>query len=194
MKIQQYLFFIIVFVLTAFAPMGAFALTVDITATVPGCGDEIIESGEDCDGSDLGGASCLSRGFSGGFLSCTSACTFNTSQCTTGSFGGGSGSIGNGWIFSNLNSTIVNQNGIITSGIPFQIKNFGKIITTASKETNTPTEEIVKKDNPPLFDVTIAPVQSKEPNKIFNAISAAAGVSLAVLVLFIVIRLLLLWL
>ena len=75
-------------------PDGAGAVNVDVTAIVPGCGDGFIGSGEECDGLNLSGASCLSRGFGSGLLSCTSACTFNTLECTLGpgigSGGGGS--------------------------------------------------------------------------------------------------------
>jgi len=70
----------------------------DINARVPGCGDGIIDSGEACDGSNLGGASCPVLGFGGGTLSCTAACSFATSSCTavvqttaTASRGGGRG-------------------------------------------------------------------------------------------------------
>ncbi len=55
--------------------------TVDIVAEVPGCGDEIIQSGEQCDGNNLGGQSCASVGFSIGTLSCSSACTLLTNLC-----------------------------------------------------------------------------------------------------------------
>ena len=62
-----------------------------IDALVPGCGDLLIESGEDCDGNNLGGASCLTQNFTGGTLSCTASCVFNTSACiyTPPSSGGG---------------------------------------------------------------------------------------------------------
>ncbi|HEX6853075.1 MAG TPA: serine protease [Candidatus Polarisedimenticolaceae bacterium] len=46
------------------------------------CGNGVVDAGEQCDGSDLGGETCESRGFPGGTLSCTSSCTFNTSACT----------------------------------------------------------------------------------------------------------------
>ncbi len=57
--------------------------TVNVIATVLGCGDGNIQSGEECDGSNLAGQSCTSKGFSGGFLSCTASCTFNISTCTS---------------------------------------------------------------------------------------------------------------
>jgi len=48
------------------------------------CGDRIRDLGENCDGSDVGGASCQSLGFSGGFLGCTPQCTFDSSRCFQG--------------------------------------------------------------------------------------------------------------
>ncbi len=77
-------------------PLFVSALTVDVTATVPGCGDGVILNGEQCDGALLGGATCVSRGFTGGNLSCTAACTFNTTACTNNPVGGGGGGGGGG--------------------------------------------------------------------------------------------------
>lgn len=48
----------------------------------PTCGNGKIDAGEQCDGAALGGASCLSRGFAGGTLTCSPTCTLVTSQCT----------------------------------------------------------------------------------------------------------------
>lgn len=51
-------------------------------AGFPSCDDGTINTaGEQCDGSDLGGASCVTLGFIGGTLAC-SACAFDTSGCT----------------------------------------------------------------------------------------------------------------
>ena len=48
---------------------------------LPRCGDgQINVAGEQCDGSDLGGASCESLGLSGGTLACI-GCVFDTSSC-----------------------------------------------------------------------------------------------------------------
>lgn len=68
--------------------------TVIIDARVPGCGDSVIDVGEDCDTADLAGETCTSQGFTTGALSCTASCTFNTSACSISSGGGGGG--GNG--------------------------------------------------------------------------------------------------
>ncbi len=46
------------------------------------CGDNTVDPGEDCDGTNLNGQTCLDLGWLGGTLSCTSDCRFNTSQCS----------------------------------------------------------------------------------------------------------------
>jgi len=47
----------------------------------PVCGNGVKESGEPCDGSDLGGATCQSLGWDGGTLACTAGCAYDTSAC-----------------------------------------------------------------------------------------------------------------
>ncbi len=64
---------------------------VKIVVTV--CGNNIKESGEQCDGTDLNNKTCVSLGYSGGTLVCSPACVFNTSGCTSGGGGGGSGGV-----------------------------------------------------------------------------------------------------
>jgi hypothetical protein len=55
-------------------------------ATVPEsttCGDGVINSGEVCDGADLGGATCLSRGYFSGSLACSAGCmVYDTTGCS----------------------------------------------------------------------------------------------------------------
>jgi hypothetical protein len=70
---------------------SVYASNQEASTTSPICGNGIQETGEQCDGLDLGGASCVSQGFSGGTLLCASSCTFNTSSCTSGGGGGGGG-------------------------------------------------------------------------------------------------------
>lgn len=60
----------------------------------PVCGNGILETGEQCDGANLGGAVCTIWGYTGGILTCTPTCIFNLSGCTSG--GGGSGGGGGG--------------------------------------------------------------------------------------------------
>ncbi|MFT5432489.1 MAG: hypothetical protein ACI9OJ_003188, partial [Myxococcota bacterium] len=52
-------------------------------AAKPVCGDGNQRGGEQCDGADLDGQSCLSLGFDSGVLDCDAQCTFNTSGCFT---------------------------------------------------------------------------------------------------------------
>jgi len=56
------------------------------------CGNGQIDTaeGEVCDGADLGGASCLSRGFTGGTLTCSATCDdYDDSACTGTACGNG---------------------------------------------------------------------------------------------------------
>lgn len=87
-------------------PFTVRAITVEITALVVGCGDGIIGMGEQCDGSNLGGSSCSLLGFTGGSLSCSSACTWITSSCTSG-LPPSSGSGGGGGVAVIPNTNVV---------------------------------------------------------------------------------------
>jgi hypothetical protein len=64
------------------------------------CGNNVVETGEQCDGTNLSSQTCTGLGYSGGTLSCTASCTFNTSACTSPSppSGGGGGGGGGGFI------------------------------------------------------------------------------------------------
>lgn len=53
------------------------------------CGDGLIRGAEQCEGSDLAGASCTTLGYVGGTLSCSSSCQLVTTACTTTSCGNG---------------------------------------------------------------------------------------------------------
>ncbi|MBN2015872.1 hypothetical protein JW766_03485 [Candidatus Dojkabacteria bacterium] len=56
---------------------------IDTYVTVTTCGNGAIEEYEECDGTNLGGHSCVTLGYDTGTLSCNGNCTFNTSECTT---------------------------------------------------------------------------------------------------------------
>lgn len=45
------------------------------------CGDGTLDPDEDCDGADLGGASCASEGLGSGVLTCGATCQYDTSDC-----------------------------------------------------------------------------------------------------------------
>lgn len=71
--------------------VSATSYDVNIYARVEGCGDALIQSGEQCDGTNVGGSTCESIGFSAGTLTCSTACTFITSSCTLNPPSTGSG-------------------------------------------------------------------------------------------------------
>jgi hypothetical protein len=77
------------FVSSVYSQSGSGSVIID--ARVPGCGDSVIDVGEDCDTADLAGETCSTQGFTSGTLSCTASCTFNTSACSISSGGGGGG-------------------------------------------------------------------------------------------------------
>ncbi len=52
-----------------------------LSGTVGSCGDATIQCSEDCDGTDLGGETCVSQGFDSGTLACDGGCGFDTSAC-----------------------------------------------------------------------------------------------------------------
>ncbi len=68
------------------------------------CGNGVLETGEDCDFGDLGGATCQdpNQGFSFGTLACGASCTFDTSGCTDTRF-----------VDPNDGTIIDNQTGLI---------------------------------------------------------------------------------
>jgi len=56
--------------------------TSECTSGPAECGNDVQETGEDCDGADLGGSDCADVGnYVGGTLGCTAACVYDTSQC-----------------------------------------------------------------------------------------------------------------
>ncbi len=61
--------------------------TIDVsgcTSSTARCGNGIVEAPEECDGTQLGGATCLSLGFAGGgTLSCRADCRFDTTACSS---------------------------------------------------------------------------------------------------------------
>ncbi|TPV95760.1 MAG: hypothetical protein B7733_08285 [Myxococcales bacterium FL481] len=48
----------------------------------PSCGDAVAQPGEDCDGPDLGGATCESLGWESGRLTCGDDCRFDLAGCS----------------------------------------------------------------------------------------------------------------
>ncbi len=81
---------------TSFPPTGSGGGT-------SGCGNGVIDDGEDCDGMQLSKSTCGELGLGNGDLSCLPTCMFDTSHCslaptgsTTGAGGGSSGGSSSG--------------------------------------------------------------------------------------------------
>lgn len=91
-KQQSFIFYfcVVILLFTFYFLLYESNAQVNINANIPSiCGNNVIDSGEECDGSDLGGATCQSRGYSGGTLSCGIGCVFNISSCSSEpTFGG----------------------------------------------------------------------------------------------------------
>lgn len=63
--------------------------TIETAGCYYNCGNGSIDSGEDCDGSNLNNTSCTDLGFSSGTLSCDANCEFVTTQCVSPTCGDG---------------------------------------------------------------------------------------------------------
>ncbi len=75
---------------TTTASTGLDSTSSGVASTGPGleCGNDAIEGDEACDGTDLGGATCESEGFTGGTLACLADCSgLDTSACTMATCG-----------------------------------------------------------------------------------------------------------
>jgi hypothetical protein len=53
------------------------------------CGNGVLDDGEDCDGADLGGATCQTLGHTEGTLTCTALCHHDEKDCSSPSCGDG---------------------------------------------------------------------------------------------------------
>ena len=78
------------------------------------CGNGVLETGEMCDGAELGSATCLTEGFGGGELTCTSTCTIDTSACIPLA-----GECGNGQIDGDEECDGANLNGHTCADLGF---------------------------------------------------------------------------
>lgn len=104
--------------------------SVDIEATVPGCGDSFIQTGESCDGGNLGGATCESVGFVGGSLSCSSVCTLITTSCVSDDSPSGGTRTGFGVSNMDVTDTNVIVGGVAVPGMSVSLLKDGQRIAT----------------------------------------------------------------
>jgi cysteine-rich repeat protein len=76
-----------------------------------GCGNGIVNEGEECDSDDLDGETCVSLGYGGGSLSCTDGCTYSTLLCQGSLCGDGRITAGEQCDGENLNDRTCMQLG-----------------------------------------------------------------------------------
>lgn len=116
---------------------------INATIKISVCGNNIKEGGEDCDGSDLNGQSCSSRGFSGGgTLSCLPACSFNTSSCISASSGGGGGGGGG----SGAGSFFAPPPSVAQTSVTFSGKAYPKSVVTLLKDAQVAVTTVAGSD------------------------------------------------
>ena len=75
-----------IFLILLLLPCSVYA-SFQEASTNSGCGNGILDAGEECDGINLGGQTCQGLAFSSGVLNCDADCFFDTSGCISG--GGG---------------------------------------------------------------------------------------------------------
>lgn len=78
------LLFFLLAILSGFISVSAQDIldTIGATVKISICGNNIIEGGEDCEGADLNGQTCVGLGFGPGTLTCDIACSFDTYDCS----------------------------------------------------------------------------------------------------------------
>jgi hypothetical protein len=94
-----------------FGPPGRLIVGIGVHERIGSCGNGVIDSGESCDGNDLGGQTCASATFGSlpnGFLFCSSFCALDITFCTAGDggVGGAGGSFGGAGGFGGFGGTI----------------------------------------------------------------------------------------
>ena len=106
-----------------------------VSVSVYYCGNDTVDPGEVCDGSDLNGQSCSTLGYVDGTLTCQINCQFNTTGCNTSSGGGGGGG---GGITVYVPKTSVNFSGKAYPGSQIYLLKDGQIAlsTPASPDAN----------------------------------------------------------
>lgn len=67
---------------TEWVEFGANGDETDFAISNVSCGNNVIDPGEECDGTNLNGETCIGNGFDGGIISCTPVCKLDKSLCT----------------------------------------------------------------------------------------------------------------
>ncbi len=108
--------------------LSVFAVAAERPSSAPAiaCGNNIREGAEECDGTDMAGQTCVSKGFGSGSLKCN-ACMFDTSGCRALQ----QPTCGNGACESGETSNSCPDDCRPPIEIPKVVKDYGWIITLA---------------------------------------------------------------
>ena len=141
------------------------------------CGNNIIEGGEVCDGSDLGGQSCSSEGFIGGTIACNPSCSgFDTSRCNM--CGNGIIDIGEACDGTNLSGRTCRSQGFQAGTLSCSAScklvtsacyTTGKPFLDAPGNNGAPVEQPVVPITQPPLEVVPSPVEKLNFGKMFAA-------------------------
>ena len=89
--------------------------TINCGPGVDSCGDAVANGSDQCDGADLGGATCATLGFKGGTLACDAGCYFDFSGCVAGAFPATGQTV----------SYLANDDGALELGAAFNLTDHG---------------------------------------------------------------------
>lgn len=122
---------------------------INATVKISVCGNDLVEADEECDNSDLGNATCSTRGYATGDLACAAACTFDESDCSgsantnTGNNNGGGGGGGGGGGSSAPPQTSIIFTGRAYPGAQVVILKDGQLSSSIQTSTNANFEVIL---------------------------------------------------
>jgi hypothetical protein len=144
---------------------------------LPTCGDGDIDPGEDCDGVVLGGADCvtLGLGFVGGTLTCSGACSFDTSACMLATCGDGSIDAGEECDAADLGGLACPDVGMFSGGTLSCTP--GCVFDTAACN-GAPTVPVLRKPMNNAYLGSIFVAGSRRPTFTWETSTVAGGVTI----------------
>jgi len=95
------------------------------------CGDGIVDADEECDGTNMDGATCETLGFYNGLLRCDTSCSFDVTQCESVST-----TCGNGVIEPEEQCEGINLNGMTCLALGYAGGSLFCDMTTCSLDTS----------------------------------------------------------
>ena len=156
------IYLILFLILISGSYQAAFAIDVMVTARVPGCGDNIVDVNEQCDGNPVLHNTCSNLGYSTGNISCTNACNYDASSCSILS-----PSVLQGGSFSPIN--YIKNNKLVPSFLSKDNKKINLADNSVIFEGITkPDTEVVLLDNNNIIAKTKSDIKGKYSLSVSN--------------------------